>query len=58
MQAEEEPEEFACEFEKLMSSQVASTQWGHSMDLLALITFDHLVELYRISYKAQRVFQS
>jgi hypothetical protein len=28
------------------------------MDLLALSTFDNLVELYRISYKAQRVFQS
>ena len=41
-----------------MSSEVASTRWGHSMDLLALTTFDHLVELYRISYKAQRVFQS
>ena len=28
------------------------------MDLLALSTFDNLVELYRISYKAQKVFQA
>jgi hypothetical protein len=28
------------------------------MDLFALTTFDNLIELYRISYKAQRVFQS
>jgi hypothetical protein len=27
------------------------------MDLMALTTFDNLLELYRISYKAQRVFQ-
>lgn len=41
-----------------MSSEVASTLWAHNMDLMALTTFDHLVELYRISYKAQRVFQA
>jgi hypothetical protein len=41
-----------------MTSEVASTLWANNMDLLALTTFDNLVELYRISYKAQRVFQS
>lgn len=41
-----------------MTSEVASTLWSTNMDLLALTTFDNLVELYRISYKAQRVFQS
>lgn len=46
------------EVEKLMTSEVATTLWATNMDLLALTTFDNLVELYRISYKAQRVFQS
>jgi hypothetical protein len=41
-----------------MTSEVATTLWATNMDLLALTTFDNLVELYRISYKAQRVFQS
>lgn len=46
------------EVEKLMTSEIASTLWAQNMDLLALTTFDNLIELYRISYKAQRVFQS
>ncbi len=41
-----------------MTSEIASTLWAQNMDLLALTTFDNLIELYRISYKAQRVFQS
>lgn len=45
------------ELEKLMTSEVASTLWANNMDLLALITFDNLIQLYRISYKAQLVFQ-
>jgi hypothetical protein len=28
------------------------------MDLLALTTYDNLVQLYRISFKAQKVFQA
>jgi len=27
------------------------------MDILAITTFDNLLELYRINYKAQKVFQ-
>lgn len=54
----EEAEEFLVEVEKLMTSEVASTLWAANMDLLALTTYDNLVELYRISYKAQRVFQA
>jgi hypothetical protein len=27
------------------------------MDILAIVTFDHLLEGYRISFKAQRFFQ-
>jgi hypothetical protein len=53
----EEENEFCVELEKLMTSEVASTLWANNMDLLALTTFDSLLELYRISYKAQRVFQ-
>jgi hypothetical protein len=40
-----------------MTSEVAFTLWASNMDLIALTTFDNLLELYRISYKAQRVFQ-
>jgi hypothetical protein len=40
-----------------MSSEIYLTQWSHNMDLLAIITYDNLLELYRISYKAQKVFQ-
>jgi hypothetical protein len=40
-----------------MSSDVASTYWSHNMDLLVIVTVDNLLELYRISYKAQKVFQ-
>lgn len=40
-----------------MTSEVATTLWASNMDLMALTTFDNLLELYRISYKAQRVFQ-
>lgn len=40
-----------------MTSEVAFTVWANNMDLIALTTFDNLLELYRISYKAQRVFQ-
>lgn len=41
-----------------MASEVAATLWANNMDLLALVTFDNLIQLYRISYKAQRVFQA
>lgn len=41
-----------------MTSEVATALWAHNMDLLALITFDNLIQLYRISYKAQLVFQA
>ena len=41
-----------------MTSEVATTLWADNMDLFALTTFDNLVELYRISFKAQKVFQA
>ena len=41
-----------------MSSEVATSLWANNMDLFALTTFDNLVELYRISFKAQKVFQT
>lgn len=53
----EEDNEYLVELEKLMTSEVAATLWANNMDLLALITFDNLIQLYRISYKAQLVFQ-
>lgn len=40
-----------------MSSEIYQTHWSHNMDLLAVITYDNLLELYRINYKAQKVFQ-
>lgn len=58
MEAErEELEEYVVEIDKLMTSEVVLTSWALNMDLLAVITFDNLIELYRISFKAQRVFQ-
>lgn len=57
MDIESEENEFLVEVEKLMTSEIATTLWASNMDLLALTTFDNLVQLYRISYKAQRVFQ-
>lgn len=53
----EDDNEYLVELEKLMTSEVAATLWANNMDLLALITFDNLIQLYRISYKAQLVFQ-
>ena len=41
-----------------MTSEVATSLWANNMDLFALTTFDNLVELYRISFKAQKVFQT
>jgi hypothetical protein len=58
MEVESEENEFVVELEKLMASEVATTLWANNMDLLALTTFDNLVQLYRINYKAQRVFQA
>ena len=40
-----------------MSSDVVSTYWSHNMDLLVIVTVDNLLELHRINYKAQKVFQ-
>jgi hypothetical protein len=45
------------ELEKLMSSDVLATYWSHNMDLLVVVTIDNLLELYRINFKAQKVFQ-
>lgn len=41
-----------------MVSEVAATLWAPNMDLFALTTFDNLLQLYRISFKAQKVFQA
>lgn len=57
MDIEQEENEFLVELEKLMTSEVAAALWADNMDLLALVTFDNLIQLYRISYKAQLVFQ-
>ncbi len=54
---EEDSNEYQVELEKLMTSEVALTYWATNMDLLAIITYDHILELYRINYKAQKVFQ-
>jgi hypothetical protein len=40
-----------------MSYQVDKVCWSQNMDLVALVTFDNVIELTRISYKAQKVFQ-
>lgn len=40
-----------------MSYQVGRVCWSQTMDLLALVTLDNVLELIRISYKAQKVFQ-
>lgn len=53
----EEDNNYLFEVEKLMSSDVISTYWSHNMDLLVIVTTDNLLELYRINFKAQRVFQ-
>lgn len=58
MEIEQEENEYLVELEKLMTSEVATALWAHNMDLLALTTFDNLIQLYRISYKAQLVFQT
>lgn len=39
-----------------MTSEVGMTYWAPNMDILAIITFDNMLELYRINYKAQKVF--
>ncbi len=39
-----------------MSSEIAATFWAPTMDILAVVTFDNLLEGYRISFKAQRFF--
>lgn len=40
-----------------MSYQVERVCWSQNMDLLALLTNDNRLELIRISYKAQKVFE-
>ena len=54
---EAEDLEFVVEVDKSMTSEVSTTLWATNMDLLAVTTFDNFVQLFRISYKAQRVFQ-
>lgn len=54
---DDEANEYVLELEKLMSSEIASTFWAPTMDILVIITFDNLLEGYRISFKAQRFFQ-
>ena len=44
--------------DKLISSEVAVMRWAPTMDILAIATFDNLIEGYRISFKAQRFFQN
>jgi len=58
MDIEQEENEFSIDLEKLMVSEVATTLWASNMDLLALTTYDNLIQLYRISFKAQKVFQA
>lgn len=58
MEIEPDENEFVLELEKLLSSEASSTLWASNMDLLALTTYDNLIQLYRISFKAQKVFQS
>ena len=58
MEIESDEKEFLVELEKLMTSEVANTIWANNMDLFALTTFDNIIELYRISFKAQKVFQT
>lgn len=43
----EEDNEYLVELEKLMTSEVAATLWANNMDLLALITFDNLIQFYQ-----------
>lgn len=54
---EAEVDQFEVMLEKLMSYQVARVCWSQNMDLLALVTTENVLELVRISYKAQKVFQ-
>ena len=54
---EAEDLEFVVEVDKSMTSEVSTTLWASNMDLLAVTTFDNFVQLFRINYKAQRVFQ-
>lgn len=40
-----------------MTYQIARVHWSQTMDLLALVRADNILELMRISYKPEKVFE-